>query len=285
MPSATSQNSILFADDTTLLIKYADNTSFEYQINKALQDIIDWLDANNLHINITKTKMIQFQTYRSKPIHIEIKYQESRIEEVNATSFLGLTVDRYCNWKSHVENLRSKLDRFVYALYRIRNVVSEAAALSAYHGYVSSLLRYGLILWGNSVDANVIFKTQKKCIRALSGAGHLDHCRPLFISKRILTLPSMYLYEICIFVKKHPICFITKTKKSERGAYRNKLYMPKANLSLSRKNVHYMAIKIFNIFTDDFKALPIEIFKKLLLDHLIQNSYYSIEEFMTKCNL
>jgi exonuclease III len=285
LPNATSHNSILFADDTTLLIKYDENTPFEYHINKALQDIIDWLDANNLHININKTKMIQFQTYRSKHIQLKLKYNGSNIEEVNSVSFLGLSIDRYCNWKSHVDNLRSKLDRFVYALYRIRNVISEAAALSAYHGYVSSLLRYGLILWGNSADANVIFKTQKKCLRALSGVGHLDHCRSLFINKRILTLPSMYVYEICNFVKKHPTCFKTMTTKSRRGAYRNNLYMPMANLALSRKNVHYMATKIFNIFTDDFKALPLTLFKKLLFDHLIKNGYYSIEEFITKCNL
>jgi hypothetical protein len=286
MPHTISHDCILFADDTTLLLKYDENVRFEGQINKALLDVTDWLKVNNLNINVSKTKMIQFQTYRSKPVALDIRYENTKIEEVNSTSFLGITIDRFCNWKSHIECLRSKLDRYIYVLYRIRNVVSETAARSAYHGYVSSVLRYGIILWGNSVDADIIFKTQKKCIRVLSGAGYLDHCKPLFIYQKVLTLPAIYIFEICMFVKKHPECFKTRTIKSKRGAYRQKLYLPnKTNLSLTRKNVQCMAIKIFNIFSDDFKALPVNLFKNTLFDHLIKNSYYSIEEFITNCKL
>jgi hypothetical protein len=285
LPNAIIHKSILFADDTTLIIKHDDNMAFNDKINQTLVDVIDWLDSNNLHININKTKLVQFQTYRSKHIDLQVKYNGSKIEEVNSASFLGIYIDNLSNWKSHIDVLRAKLDRFVYAIYRIRNVVSEAAALSAYHGYVSSLLRYGLILWGNSVDAHIIFKTQKKCIRSLCGARHLDHCRPLFKRNKILTLPAMYIYEICIFVKKHLKYFKIVTTNSNRGAHRHNLFLPKTNLALSRKNVHCMAIKIFNTFTDNFKALPIKLFKKSLFDHLIDNSYYSIDEFMTTCNL
>lgn len=37
-------------------------------------------------------------------------------------------------------------------------LVSREAAVTAYHEYVSSLLLYGLLLWGNSVRA---FQVQK----------------------------------------------------------------------------------------------------------------------------
>lgn len=285
LPKTIDHKCILFADDTTLLIKYDKNAIFEDVIKKALTDIIAWLDSNNLQINLSKTKLIQFQTYKSKHLDIQIKHNDTTIEEVKSTKFLGLTIDCHCNWKDHVDNLRSKLDRFVYVLYRIRNVVSEAAALSAYHGYVSSQLKYGLILWGNSVDADVIFKAQKKCIRAITGAGFSDHCKPLFQKKNILTVPSMYIYEISIFVKKNPNCFLKMTTKSNRGVHRNKLLQPQTNLALCRKNVHCMAIKIYNIFTDKFKELPLKQFQKSLFEHLLERCYYSIDEFMTNCNL
>lgn len=145
-PKATDKKTILFADDTTLLIECNNVTTFENDINIALNKIIDWLDKNNLIVNINKTHIIQFHTYQSKKIPLQIKNNSSIVKEVDSAKFLGIVIDKHLNWKDHVEYLSNRLDRYVYALYRIRNLVSKEAALLCYQGHVSSLLRYGLIL-------------------------------------------------------------------------------------------------------------------------------------------
>lgn len=59
------------------------------------------------------------------------------------------------------------LDRFVYMIKRLRITVSTETALGPYHGYVSSILSYGLLLWSNLVDVLKGVKIPKS-VRVLS---------------------------------------------------------------------------------------------------------------------
>jgi hypothetical protein len=108
-------------------------------------------------------------------------------------------MDKHLNCKLHVDEFCASLNRFVFGLKRLRDTVSPEAALTVYHGYVSSVLLYGLILWGNSVDIDSVFKIQKKCVRVICNAWFDDSCVPLFKKLHI----SLYLRVVCVFVKKH----------------------------------------------------------------------------------
>lgn len=61
-----------------------------------------------------------------------------------------------------------------------------------------SILRYGLIMWGNSSDRNRLFVAEKKCIRAILWN---------FTGWNIPTLVSFYIYQICIVMWKHTFLF------------------------------------------------------------------------------
>ncbi|KOB74159.1 Oxysterol binding protein [Operophtera brumata] len=88
----------------------------------------------------------------------------SEVGQVETAKFLGIWLDQHCNWKAHITQVCDRLDKFVYAIKRLRLRVSIDAALTAYHGYVSAVLAYGLVLWGNSVDVDKAFIIQKKCV-------------------------------------------------------------------------------------------------------------------------
>lgn len=47
LPNVTSHKTILFADDTTLLVKYQNAETYEREINGALNNIVNWLYSNN----------------------------------------------------------------------------------------------------------------------------------------------------------------------------------------------------------------------------------------------
>lgn len=169
LPKSTRNQMVLFADDSTAVIKGECKEKYEIKVNDTLRDIIDWMGRNGLNINLAKTNIMQFYSYASTPLPINIKYKLTTIDEVTETIFLGLTIDCHCSWKSHIEKLCNKLSRFIYPLRRIVFVTSEKSALNAYYGYVQSALSYGLIFWGHSTDFIKAFKMQKRCIRAISG--------------------------------------------------------------------------------------------------------------------
>lgn len=288
LPTSTKEKCFMFADDTTLIIESKNKCSsleFEEQINNNLNSVINWLDNNNLNININKTKCIQFLPYNKNPLRVNVNYRNSDIEEVDSTKFLGVIVDKNCNWKAHVEYICKKLDRFVFALKKIRLEISLEAALSAYHGYVSSVLSYGLIIWGNSQDAIKVFRIQKKSIRTMCRLGQLESCKPYFQILKILPVPCMYIKLICIFVKEHPNYF--KTNAQEIGTKcRNadNLFIPQCRLSMCKKNVYFMCIQIYNKLPIEIKSLSGNVFKSTLCGWLLSKCFYSVEEYLINNN-
>lgn len=63
-------NKIQFADDINLAKKMRNITTFNTDINKTLTDVINWVDINDLSINITKAKRITQTPYQLKFITI-----------------------------------------------------------------------------------------------------------------------------------------------------------------------------------------------------------------------
>lgn len=282
IPKVLKQESILFADDITLIIKSKNKNELEISANEELKTIIEWLEYNNLKINLKKTNTIHFRSYNQTDTLVNINHNNTMIDQVSSTKFLGLTMDVHLNWKEHVDNVCAKLDKFVFALRRLRLVASLDTALSAYHGYVSSVLRYGLIIWGHSVDAERALRVQKKCMRAICGADYLDHCKPLFKRLKILPLPCQYILDICTFVKKHPQFFpLNDTvlgKSNSRDPY--KLNVPKQRLKIYSKNVNGNAIGIYNKLPIKIRELSLSKFKHVLYNWLLQECFYSLKEFI-----
>lgn len=175
----------------------------------------------------------------------------------------------------------SKLNRFVYALKRLRQTVSLEAAVTAYHGYVSSVLNYGLLLWGNSVDFLLIFRLQKKCIRALCNVWNTESCRPLFKELKILPLACMYIREICIFVRQNTVYFSKHSDLLIRHTrHKQRLFLPRCNLEMFKRNAYIQAILIFNKLSDDMKQLPLNMFKRQLSAWLLDHCFYDVKEYM-----
>lgn len=156
--NATSQRCILFADDTTLLVRANETADYEININKELTDIKNWTANNNLNINLSNL---------NNPLRCNIDVNSYTLKETSNVKFLGITIDSHLDWKSHLNLVCSKLDRLVFVLRKLRNTLSVDAAITAHHGYVSSVLNYGWLIWGNSSDVGRSFILQKKCIRLM----------------------------------------------------------------------------------------------------------------------
>lgn len=290
LPDIINNKMILYADDISVIVtsnklNNKDINKHTQDINKTLILIIDWLNRNNLQINLEKTKIISFTKNKQILPQLNVNYNGIMIEQIVKATFLGIEIDEQCNWKAHIHAISKKLNRFVYVLRRLTQTVSTSAALTAYYGYVFSVLNYGLLIWGNSVDINRAFIIQKKCLRAIYGLEPHESCKPLFKKYNILTLPSMYIYEIGKFVKTNPHLFKTTSDiyntKSARHA--NRLGYPKTPKSAYyTKNCYAMCIKVYNALPKDIKEMCFHKFKKELKKWLATKPFYSVNDFLGK---
>ena len=136
-------------------------------------------------------------------------------------------------------------------------------------------------MWGNSTDQNRAFIAQKKCIRAIYGLRPDESCRPMFKKLELLPLPSLYIYETCMFVRKHielPNNAADLFPRNRRDPHRLVLgILPR--LSKYNKSCVSMCVRIYNKIPISLKTLNVRSFQNKLHDFLCSHSFYSVREF------
>jgi len=100
--------------------------------------------------NLDKTNIIKFITNKLPQYDLKIGYYEKYIEESINTKFLGLQIDNHLNWKNYIDLMIPKLSRACYALRSVSHVSSTDTLKSIYFAYFHSIMKYGIVFWGNS---------------------------------------------------------------------------------------------------------------------------------------
>ena len=178
---------IVYADDVAFIVRSKCIKKIKEKSNEAVKLARNWFESNGLVMNMSKNRNIYF-TLKSIGTH-----------NTESVKFLGIHLDPKLSWNVHCNNLANKLCRNIYALRNLADNVSTDVLKMAYHALVQSHISYGIIVWGNSVQPTRIFGLQRRAIRIVDGIKYRDECRNSFRKLSILTLPSLYIYEVLIY--------------------------------------------------------------------------------------
>ena len=69
-----------------------------------------------------------------------------------------------------------------------------------YFSYFHSVMKHGIIFWGNSSHSDKVFRIQKRALRIIYGRRKRESCRPLFKKLEILTLTREYIFSLMCYV-------------------------------------------------------------------------------------
>lgn len=278
-----------FADDTTFIAEGSNMKEAEMNLNNAIADANAWFATNKLVLNNDKTKLIVFKNVHATRLQAEEPEIINGIENINSvdfTSFLGLQIDTNLNWHEHLKGLYSRLTKASYALRILRDQFGIGLIKTIFLGYFESVMKYGIIFWGGSQHSNKIFRLQKLTLRMLHKKWRRYHCKILFKSFGILTLPSLYIYEILIRTRKYSnkqvkICDIHNYDTRNK----NNFLIMKHKTSLFERDVLYIGTKLFNRLPQCIKSIiGEEIFKSTIKLFLIKKGIYSMDEFNSVCD-
>jgi hypothetical protein len=114
--------------------------------------------------------------------------------------FLGVNIVNNLSWKTHIDSLLPKLSSACYAIRALKPFVNQETLLMVYYAYFYSIVRYGIIFWGNSSYTIHVFRLQKRVVRIISGISNRNSCRQIFTTLKILPLLSIYIYSLVCFV-------------------------------------------------------------------------------------
>lgn len=269
---------VLFADDTSIIVRDNTENALKNDIVDTVGTLRDYFASNNMKVNIEKTQLICFTT-GYQDLHLTVNLFGSTLQNSDNIKFLGVKIDSHLNWKAHINTLANKIASFCYALRMISSSVNEEAALMAYHAYVVSRIRYGIIFWGNSTEVSRIFILQKRCIRTIFKLSCRTTCRNTFEERKLLTLPSMYILECVKFIRTHYVEFANCKPTHSYGTRTQDLRAPQTSFTSVQKSVYHHIVKIYNKLPLEWKMLPTRALLRKLKGVLIQHAPYDVKTF------
>ena len=251
-----------FADDTNLLYVNKSLKNIGSRVNRDLKGLTDWLKANRISLNVSKTEYIIFRNHKKIiDYDLKIKLNGKRLFPSSYIKYLGIIFDENLSWNNHLTELSKKLNRANSMLCKIRYFVDKLTLRSIYYAIFSSHLMYGSQIWGQKGSPNItkIETLQKIAIRIISFSPFRSHTSSLFPELSILKFKDHIMLNNCIFVYDHlhknlPSSisqFFQKTSDVHHYATRNneysKLNVPRINtLKYGKFSIIYQCIIHWN---------------------------------------
>ena len=196
----------LFADDTRVYYSADPNDeNTEEILNNELEKVSCWLAANKLSLNVKKSNFLHFHYGKTQKKTLQIKINDTLVEEKESTKYLGTFIDNKLSWKIQIQHIKTKLARGIGMISKIRHLVDEACLLKMFYSFVQSHINYNILNWSCTHQSflDPIEKKLKKAIRIISFSNtRYDHTEPLFHQKKILPFKQHVMFRKAAFMWK-----------------------------------------------------------------------------------
>ena len=84
-------------------------TGMNDNINNELRNVHNWLLAQRLSLNVSKTRLMMFYMPQKNVPSLKLSICNLNIEEVDHFNYLGLIIDKNMKWHTHVQKVANKI--------------------------------------------------------------------------------------------------------------------------------------------------------------------------------
>ena len=274
---------IQFADDTTIMYSHSSIVQLKSTLETETNKVINWLRANKLIINLTKTHSMLF-TKKIGNFNLHLQIQDIQLEENFETSFLGVIIDNRLSWKQHIQYISGKISKSIALMRLLRNKFPKRILKIIYMSLIYSYINYCNLIWGGAYKNNIdpLIKLQKKALRIVNNSTYFEHTEPIFRSLKLLNIFKVYKFNCVLFAYK---CIKTDlfpqyknrfVKNSSIHSYptrTNNLYRPPSiRLDLCKNSFLYQSIVLWNSLGEEIRKYnSIDMFKKKVKAQFIES--------------
>ncbi|KAI5618998.1 gastrula zinc finger protein XlCGF28.1-like [Silurus asotus] len=142
----SSNHIIKFADDMNMLGLISKNDESAYR--EEVQRLTAWCGANNLSLEVDKTKEMVVDFRRAQSDQSPLIFDGSSVEIVKSTKFLGVHLADNLTWSLNTSSITKKAQQRLYFLRRLRKAHLPSPILTMfYRGTIESILSSCLTAW------------------------------------------------------------------------------------------------------------------------------------------
>ena len=283
----TSSN--IYADDTAIYTCGNNLNEVRDQLQRDIENISRWFAENKLTVNSTKSYCMLITSNRNLlDQNLDIRVNNTIIEQVRATKYLGLFPDSSLTWDEHVLKLCSKLAPKVGILRRLRHVISTDCLKMIYQSTVQSLIDYCITVWGFSSNRNLdlVQRLQNRAARIILGnysrdvrgidlvkelgwfniRQRRDYFTGILVYKALNGLSTEYMSDLFTYVRDVNLC-------NTRSVSDNTLIIPKVNKHVFSQSIQVCGPRTWNILPSEVRnSNSLCLFKTSLRDYLLKSS-------------
>ena len=147
----TDFEAYLYADDTNLLYSHKDLKTLEAQANIEINKIQNFMHANKLSLNLSKTNYMILKKNPKAAHNFELKINDYILQEVNEIKFLGIKIPSDLKFKSHFEHVIAKMKSGLAALNMVKKTLPARTKLQIFNGLIKPHYEYASIAWSPSL--------------------------------------------------------------------------------------------------------------------------------------
>ena len=274
---------ILFAHDSNLFYSHANPITLFSTVNLELKRVVEWVKANKLSLNILKTNFMIFSnTLRHLPG--DILLDNTPLNRVTSTKFLGLMIDDKLKWNIHIQNISKTVSRNIGVMNKLRHFFPKSTLFTLYFSLILPYLNYGIMAWGNANKylTDKMFILQKKFITIIHNAPVRSHTDNLFYNSNILKFPDLFLFQTGQFMYKLNINelpnilinMFTKNNAIHNYPTRQSLrfHLPRTRTLFAQKTISFYGPKYWNSLSHDIiNSVSLNCFKIKLKKHILES--------------
>ena len=136
---------------------------------------------------------------------IQVKLDDTNLQKVSSTKFLGVIIDENLTWKNHIDGFSKTIARNVGVLNKLKCCIPKRVVHSLYCTLILPYVNYSIIVWENTYHSYMdkISKLQKWAVKTISNSHYRSHSAPLFQCLNILNVYDTYNLEVGVFMLRH----------------------------------------------------------------------------------
>ena len=163
----------MYADDTNLSFAGNNVLDIEQNLNQDLENVTEWLMANKLTLNQSKTEFMligsrqRIRTFETSP---SLEIGGMPINRVSHTKSIGVYLDENLKRNEHINQISRKIASGIAALKRIRSFVPDTTLQFIFNSLVQPYFDYCCVVWDNCSKtlADKLQKLQNRAARILT---------------------------------------------------------------------------------------------------------------------
>lgn len=290
----------LYADDTQLYIEFnpitQDQTRMEEKIIKCLEEITEWMSANKLKLNPSKTEAlimhVKSKISSQQQTPLQLKLDGEVIDTLPVAKSLGIKFDEYLTFEKQIESVLQSSYASLRNLRVIGSKLSYDLKRQLIHCLIFSKLDYCNGLYYDLPDylLKKLQKIQNSCARFLFSSTALkrgDSITPYLQKAHFLPVKQRILFKIALMVFKCVnniaptyLQSMIKIKDQPTKTLRNYQdfflvqHPPLSNLRRTDRSFSYCGPAIWNSLPYSLRTAPnADIFKKQLKTYLFHEAF------------